>query len=621
MRTEDGYIINKCFNGEPEAFGFLVDKYRSSIFAFAYSRLRNFHDAEDIAQEVFIKAYRKLGSLKRWDNFRAWLYSITSNLCKDFIRSQESRPDGEFVEDIEQEILDSPSMDFYQEGLLRESLHEVLDSLPAIYREVLTLHYLGGMSTFEIAQFLGTSPDTIRQRLSRARAKLKEEMIAMMSTTFDQKKLQPGFTFRIVEMVKQIKIQSTPRAPWLPWGLSAATGIVLTVLMSFSPYLISLTPLGALLGSPIPSKTKVMEVGELPVDVLEISEISFLSSEQGDGKASAPKRPKPQNAFAPPLAPSGGEGKWTKRADMPTGRCYFSTSVVGGKIYAIGGFDRNWNFVSTVEEYDPVTDKWTKKADMPTARSSFSTCAVNGKIYAIGGWRDGAPIEFSTVEEYDPVTDKWTKKADMPTGRQYFSTSAVGGKIYAIGGWRNGVALSTVEEYDAVKDKWTKKADMPATRMWLSTSAVNGKIYAIGGCPTMDGVSLSTVEEYDAVADKWTKKADMPTARSNLSTCAVSGKIYAIGGQIVGGVSISTVEEYDAVKDKWTKVLDMPTARCDLSANAVNGKIYAIGGWSRGLDWQAFLLSTVVEEYTPEGSAVSPQGKLPTMWGRLKRGN
>jgi len=79
VRTEDGYIIHKCLNGEKEAFGFLVDKYKESIYAFAYSKLRNLHDAEDITQEVFIKAFRKLHTLKRWDSFLAWLYSITSN--------------------------------------------------------------------------------------------------------------------------------------------------------------------------------------------------------------------------------------------------------------------------------------------------------------------------------------------------------------------------------------------------------------------------------------------------------------------------------------------------------------------------------------------------------------
>ncbi|MBI1925992.1 hypothetical protein HYR99_17290 [Candidatus Poribacteria bacterium] len=154
-----------------------------------------------------------------------------------------------------------------------------------------------------------------------------------------------------------------------------------------------------------------------------------------------------QNKYQDPVT-----DKWTKKANMPTSRHSFSTSVVNGKIYAIGGgggIGGGGDPLAVVEEYDPVTDRWTKKADMPTSRHSFSTSVVNGKIYAIGGGGgiggDGGPV----VEEYDPVTDRWTKKADMPTPRSYFSTSAVKGKIYAIGGFAPGfVRLSTVEEYD-----------------------------------------------------------------------------------------------------------------------------------------------------------------------------
>jgi RNA polymerase sigma factor (sigma-70 family) len=87
MRTADGYIISKCLNdGDSTAFGLLVDKYKASIYALACSKLHNFHDAEDVTQEVFVKAYRNLRKLRRWDNFFAWLYSITSNLCKDFLQ-------------------------------------------------------------------------------------------------------------------------------------------------------------------------------------------------------------------------------------------------------------------------------------------------------------------------------------------------------------------------------------------------------------------------------------------------------------------------------------------------------------------------------------------------------
>jgi len=73
MRTEDGYIVSECLNGDKSAFALLVDKYKAVVFAIAYSKLLNFHDAEDIAQEVFIKAFQKLGMLKNYDKFIVWL--------------------------------------------------------------------------------------------------------------------------------------------------------------------------------------------------------------------------------------------------------------------------------------------------------------------------------------------------------------------------------------------------------------------------------------------------------------------------------------------------------------------------------------------------------------------
>ena len=136
MRTEDGYIIDKCLNGGEAAFGFLVDKYKESVYTFAWDMLHNFHDAEDITQEAFIKAYRKLHTLKRWDKFLVWLRSITYNLCKDLIRKRGKRPDRDFIEEQDKKAIEfSTSIHSYQESLMRESLHEALDSLPEMYRE------------------------------------------------------------------------------------------------------------------------------------------------------------------------------------------------------------------------------------------------------------------------------------------------------------------------------------------------------------------------------------------------------------------------------------------------------------------------------------------------------
>ena len=591
MRTEDGYI-DKCLNGEKAAFGFLVDKYKESVYAFAWDMLRNFHDAEDITQEVFIRAYRKLHTLRRWDNFLIWLRSITYNLCKDLIRKRAKRPDREFIEEQNKEAIEiSTSIDSYQEKLRHESLHEALDSLPEMYREVLTLHYLGGMKCKEIAQFLCKPASTIRQYLSRARAKLKKEMIDNMSATFEQQELQSGFTFRIVEMVKQLKIHPTPYAPWLPFGLSAATGVVLTVLM-FTTYPILLTPFGTLSGSPMPSETKVTDVGELPVEVLELSEITFLSGEQGDGNDGGKELLNPDvgtSQVQSNTSSSLEKGKWTRKADIPfpvSGNN--SACVVNGKIYVF--------WYGAFCEYDPSKDKWTKKVDneldLLTKKAPPACSAVNGKIYVIFG---------STVKEYNPATDKWTRKADMPTARDNLITGVVNGKIYAIGGdWpHKKVSCSVVEEFDPKTDKWTKKSNMPKGRYAISGSAMGGKIYVIAD--RLNDKRGNSVLEYDPVTDTWTEKTGIPKWISGLSTCVLNGKIYTIGGYKKTNSEFepfSIVAEYHPATDTWRKS-DMPTARAYLSARVVNGKIYAIGGLISDPDKEK-KVTTIVEEYDPE---------------------
>jgi len=612
MRMADRYLINQCLNGDSTAFGLLVDKYKESIYALAYSKLRNFHDAEDVTQEAFIKAYQNLRTLRQWDDFHAWIYAIASNLCKDWIRAKSRRPDREFIEDQSAKPLnDYPS----HENPAIELLHEALDSLPETYQQILTLHYLGGMDGIEIAEFLGMSPTSIWQRLSRARSLLRKEMLDMMSEAFEQQRLRAGFTFRIIEMVKRIRLN--PMSPkTLPWGLSLATGIIIAFL-SIGTHLSFINPTGFMSGSPLPGESKVLKVGEIPVDVLKVSNISVLSNQQWKGTGLGSVVPSLQNALF--MSPQAEGGTWTKKADMPTARWGLSASTVNGKIYAIGG-ESDWGDViySTVEEYDPATDKWTKKTNMPTVRCYLSTVALNGKIYAIGGTNNFLS-SIPVVEEYDPVKDKWTKKADMPTARLGLSISAVNGKIYAIGGtstWE--IFLPTVEEYDPIKDNWVKKVDMPTARAGLSTCVMNGKIYAIGGTSQNNGLNdytgLSTVEEYDPINDKWIKKADMLTARFGFSATKVNDKIYAISGTD-RWPTIPSVEEYDPATDKWTKkAVDIPNPRMSFGADAVGGKIYVIGGYNGGT-W----ISTV-EEYDTgfSGESINLKGKLPTTWGDVR---
>ena len=89
MHTDDGHIVHQCLSGNTGAFALLVDKYKARLFALVYAKVGQFEDAEDITQDVFLNAYRKLSTLRRWDNFYAWLYSIASNRCKEFHRAEK----------------------------------------------------------------------------------------------------------------------------------------------------------------------------------------------------------------------------------------------------------------------------------------------------------------------------------------------------------------------------------------------------------------------------------------------------------------------------------------------------------------------------------------------------
>ena len=615
MRTEDGSIIHRCLNGEPEAFGILVDKYKEGIYAYAHTKLRDFRDAQDVTQEVFVRAYSDLRSLRRWESFAFWLYRIASARCKLWVRTQSRRVDQDFIEDQDPDALEVESMSAYRNDRVRESLQESMDSLPETYREVLMLHYFGGMTIKDIARAIGISPGAVGMRLSRARAQLKEEMNAMMDTAFEGQRLPAGFTFRIVEAVKRIKIHPMPRTAGLPWGLSLAAGVIITVL-SLSPYMNISSHIVPPTGLPLPAEMKVPKTGEIPVDILKTSQISVISSKQeaGDGGA-------PQNASM--LAPQQGEGgKWTEKADMLIARRGSVAGVVDGKIYVVGGQGPGGVNLPHVEVYDPVEDTWSKKSDIPTPRHDLSGGVLNGEIYAIGGGREAGPIFLPTVEVYNPTTDEWTKKADMPSAKICSAVGVVDGKIYVIGGTMDltFAGISTVEEYNPVTDTWTQKADMPTPRSNISSagSVVDGKIYVIGGT-TRNLIPVSTVEVYDPAIDTWIKKADMPTPRLGLSTTVVNGKIYAIGG----GAPLNplpTVEVYDPATDTWTKKPDMPTARGELSACAVGGKIYAMGGCPLGELFRP-LDRGVVEEYDtgllPKG--IDAKGKLPTKWGEVRQ--
>jgi len=157
--------------------------------------------------------------------------------------------------------------------------------------------------------------------------------------------------------------------------------------------------------------------------------------------------------------------------------------------------------MATVEAYDPATDTWTRKADMPAPRELLTTSVVGGKIYAIAGQREDGTLRevYPTVDMYDPATDRWTKKADAPLPRKVHSACVLNDIIYVFGG-RNvigGWPQSTLFQYDPAADTWTVREDMPYEVATAPAPTVDGRIYLIGGSSTWPpNQVISTVWEY-----------------------------------------------------------------------------------------------------------------------------
>ncbi|MFQ6041883.1 MAG: kelch repeat-containing protein [Candidatus Poribacteria bacterium] len=312
-------------------------------------------------------------------------------------------------------------------------------------------------------------------------------------------------------------------------------------------------------------------------------------------------------------------GFWTTLSPMPTAREGVAAAVVGGEVYAIGGYEYDnlgtfRTILATVEKYKPTADNWQSIKPMPSARAYLAAATVNDKIYAIGGWYaewDGSEWVnkqvLSTVEVYDPVTKSWNVAADMQTPRSGFAVAVANNKIYAIGGWNPGNrVLSTIEVYDPATDTWSAVAPMPTARAYLTAAAVNNRIYAIGGYVINPATGLeessSIVEMYDPVSNTWSTVVSMPTARDRLAAAAVNDRIYAIGGWNIGSQqSLDINEEYNPFTGSWRVVAPMPSYRIYLAAAVVNDKVIAIGGRKT-----SDLPSNKVEEYTPLAPPILP---------------
>ena len=240
MNHNDVELIQHILEGDDDAFSSLVRKYQKQVHALAWRIVGDFHIAEEITQDAFLKAYMELATLKEPQRFGSWMSVITRRRCLAWLRKKRSWTHSlEHLEQTDNERLEGAMYSKYvveeKERTAAETQREVVKKLLAKLQEsertVLTLHYFGEMTCSEIGEFLGVSANTIKSRLHRAQQRLKKEE-PMIREALDNFKITPNLTENIMKEISQTKpIVPSGGKPFVPWLVAASTVVVVLLML------------------------------------------------------------------------------------------------------------------------------------------------------------------------------------------------------------------------------------------------------------------------------------------------------------------------------------------------------------------------------------------------------
>jgi len=174
-KLTDIEIIEMCKNGNDAAFTELINRYKNLVYSVILRMTNDGEEANDLAQEVFIKVYKNLNSYSAEFKFSTWIMSITSNHIIDFRRKRKLETVS--LENMGHEIANIADKDTPEAILLRKEeakrIHKIIENLPAIYKVPIVMYHIKDMSYQEIANKIGEPLSKVKNRIFRGRKMLK----------------------------------------------------------------------------------------------------------------------------------------------------------------------------------------------------------------------------------------------------------------------------------------------------------------------------------------------------------------------------------------------------------------------------------------------------------------
>ena len=242
-------LIRRILSGDDEAFSLLMRKHQEGVHALIWRKIGDFYIAEELTQDTFIQAYKNLGTLKDPRRFKGWLYVIANRRCINWIKRNKAKMNAlnmQSLENTSSEEVEEASYAHHTSHQRETEITEyrrnlaktLLQELPESERTVVTLYYLGKMTTKEIGKFLGVSMNTVKSRLRRARKRLQEE--ALVRETLNGVQLPDTLIENVMRHIADLNPTPTPsvKKPLLPWAAVGAAVVLVILFGSSSQYLL-----------------------------------------------------------------------------------------------------------------------------------------------------------------------------------------------------------------------------------------------------------------------------------------------------------------------------------------------------------------------------------------------
>ncbi|XP_059483987.1 kelch-like protein 10 [Neocloeon triangulifer] len=269
--------------------------------------------------------------------------------------------------------------------------------------------------------------------------------------------------------------------------------------------------------------------------------------------------------------------KWTNVASLQLDgpRSYHRAEVIDGIVYVVGGSDKEHSMKTGVK-LDLSTFTWRPICSMHHGRCFVSTAVMDGHLYALGG-RESSEERLKAAEKYDPKTDTWTKIANTLQCHSDAAAAGLDGKVYLVGGYNGTEVMSCMECYCPETNTWTLLPPMNKPRSGLACIAHRGHLFVFGG---FDGTErLSDGERYNPKTRTWTALAPMNIARSTFQIVRVGDIFYAIGGY--SQKPVADVEAYDSVADKWYTLSPMLQPTSAMACAAFDNLSFSESVWTQ----------------------------------------